>query len=93
MVTEAGRLDGRNSDLASTFRNREKQCRKTGAVSVVADNVTSRCIAMRHWLCKLSFSLNAGFRPEAEPWDEDSDSDSDESDDADEADELLRLMV
>ena len=36
---------------------------------------------------------DAGFRPEAEPWDEDSDSDSDESDEADEADELLRLMV
>ena len=36
---------------------------------------------------------DAGFRAEAEPWDEDSDSDSDESDEADEADELLRLMV
>ena len=36
---------------------------------------------------------DAGFSPEAEPWDEDSDSDSDENDEADEADELLRLMV
>ena len=36
---------------------------------------------------------NAGFRPEAEPWDEVSDSDSDQSDEADEADEVLRLMV
>ena len=36
---------------------------------------------------------DAGFSPEAEPWDEDSDSDSDEIIEADEADELLRLMV
>ena len=35
----------------------------------------------------------AGYCPEAEPWDEVSDSDSDQSDEADEADELLRLMV
>ena len=36
---------------------------------------------------------DAGFTPEAEPWDEDSDTDSAESDEADEDDELLRLMV
>ena len=36
---------------------------------------------------------NAGFQPKAEPWDENSDSDSDESVEEDEADELLRLMV
>ena len=30
---------------------------------------------------------------EAEPWDEVSDSDSDQSDEGDEADEVLRLMV
>ena len=41
----------------------------------------------------LSFRMLGLVRPEAEPWDEDSDSDSDESDEADEADELLRLMV
>jgi hypothetical protein len=38
----------------------------------------------------LSFRMLDLVRPEAEPWDEDSDSDSDE---ADEADELLRLVV
>ena len=50
--------------------------------------------------CHAALALHAklqdgGFRPEAEPWDEDSDSDSDsyESDEANEADELLRLMV
>ena len=36
---------------------------------------------------------NSGYRPEPEPWDEVSDSDSDKSDEADEADEVLRLMV
>ena len=36
---------------------------------------------------------DAGYYPEAEPWDEVSDSDSDQSDEADETDELLRLMV
>ena len=41
---------------------------------------------MRHWLCMLAKLQDAGFRPEAKPWDEDSDSDSDESDEADEAD-------
>ena len=36
---------------------------------------------------------DAGYCPEAEPWDEPSGSDSDQTDEADEADELLRLMV
>ena len=36
---------------------------------------------------------DAGFSPDPEPWDEVSDSDSDQSDEADEADDLLRLMV
>ena len=36
---------------------------------------------------------DASFLPEAEPWDEVSDSDSDQSDEGDEADEVLRLMV
>ena len=40
----------------------------------------------------LSFRM-LGLDLRLSPWDEDSDSDSDESDEADEADELLRLMV
>ena len=36
---------------------------------------------------------DAAYRPEAEPWDEESDSDSDASDDKDEDEELLRLTV
>ena len=55
-------------------------------------------VADKRVYCHEALALHAklqdvGFRPEAEPWDEDSDSDSDESDEADEADELLRLMV
>ena len=56
--------------------------------------VADKCVYCQHEALALHAQLqDAGHVPEAEPWDEVSDSDSDNSDEADEGDELLCLMV
>ena len=66
-----------------------KSDRRTRLRPVVADKLVY-CQEALPLHAKLQ---DAAYRPEAEPWDEESDSDSDASDDKDEDEELLRLTV